>query len=376
LAPTIYLDTAATTATDPRVADILIKYVTEEYGNAGSRTHGWGAAANAAVEHARSQVARAAAVDPGGVIFTSGATEADNLALLGLVEHGHTSGRRHVVATAIEHKAVLEPLEELRRRGFEVTLVRPMASGQVSADEVIAAIRPNTLLVTVMQVNNETGVRQPLKAIADQIPDGVLLHTDAAQGFGKEPPPPQRVDLISVSGHKLFAPKGIGALLMRRRGRRMPPLRPVMFGGGQERALRPGTVPVALVAAFGLATELAVEEMATRQRKCLELRSSLLAFVDLVGASINGDPNVSVGHILNFSIPGVNSEAALLAMKGVVAASNGSACTSASYKPSHVLEAMGLGNARISEALRFSWSHLTPDIDPRSLASRIDAVRR
>ena len=353
-----YLDYAATTPVDRRVADLVTQYMIEEFGNAGSRTHEFGSRAKRAIDIARGQVAAVVAADPTEVIFTSGATEADNLAVLGLAAHGQATGRTHIVTTAIEHKAVLEPLDALAKAGFSIDQVRPDESGAVSASDVLAAVRPDTLLVSVMHVNNETGIRQPLEVIADGLVDpGVFLHTDAAQGYGKEIPALQheRIDLISVSGHKVFAPKGIGVLVARRRNRRRPPLQPLMFGGGQERGLRPGTQPVALIAGIGLAAQLASEEAASRKRKCDALRTVLLDIVSQLGGVVNGDAELSVSHILNASFPGLDSEAAILALRDLASISNGSACTSASYEPSHVLTAMGLSDDRRRGAIRLSW---------------------
>ena len=237
----IYLDCAATTPLDPRVRTEMLRWFDEHFGNAGSRTHEHGRRARTAVEQARDRIAAVAAAARGDVIFTSGATESNNLAILGLAS---TAGRRrHIVSTAIEHHAVLEPLAELSRRGFEVTLVAPDRGGAVDPGAMLAAVRPETLLVSMMHVNNETGVRQPVGEVADGLDrTDVYIHVDAAQGFAREMSAIRhpRVDLISVSAHKINGPKGVGALIARRRDGRRPPLQPLMFGGGQERGLRPG----------------------------------------------------------------------------------------------------------------------------------------
>ena len=256
----VYLDCNATTPIDSEVEKIFLLFIREEFGNAGSRTHEFGARAKQAVQKARDQVAALVKGQREDVIFTSGATESNNLAILGLREHAEKTGRRHIISTAIEHKAVLEPLEFLAEHGFEITRLKPCAGGAVSADQVAAALQPDTILVSVMHVNNETGIIQPLAEIAKALgTHEAFFHTDAAQGFGKLIPELQnpRIDLISISGHKLYAPKGIGALILRRRGYDHPPLTPLCFGGGQERGLRPGTQPVALIAALGKAAEIA-----------------------------------------------------------------------------------------------------------------------
>ena len=355
-----YFDYAATTPVDPRVAELIMNLMIEEFGNAGSRTHEFGTRAARAGETARTQVASVVDADPAEVIFTSGATESDNLAILGLAAHGEAHGLRHIVSTSIEHKAVLEPLEFLAEKGFTIDLISPNESGAVNADDVLSAVREDTLLVSVMHVNNETGIRQPLDQIAAGLSDSpTFFHTDAAQGFGKDLSPltNKRLDLISVSGHKVYASKGVGALITRRRNRELPPLTPLQRGGGQERGMRPGTLPVNLVAGLGLSSALALEEAANRQKSCENTRLHVLELFASLGAEINGDPDLSVPHIVNASFPGLDSEAVILALREVLSFSNGSACTSASYEPSHVLTAMGLSDDARRGAIRLSWSH-------------------
>lgn len=360
-----YLDCNATTPIEPDVLDVVLRYLSDEYGNAGSRTHEFGARARQAVERSREYVAAVVAAKPDDVFFTSGATESNNLALLGLARHPDNASRRHVVSTTIEHKAVLEPLDELRKKGFEVTLVQADRSGRIDAQAVLNAVRPDTLAVSVMHANNETGIVQPIEAIAEGLPDSVWFHVDAAQTFGKVLQPLQhsRIDLISISAHKVFGPKGIGALISRRRSGKRASLSPLFFGGGQERGLRPGTQPVHLIAGFGTAAHLALRDHAQRQAACLQFRDDVLTAVAQLNGQINGDQEHCLPHVLNVSLPGLNSEAAMVTLKGIIALSNGSACTSTSYSPSHVLVAMGLDSERIDSALRLSWCHLTPTVD-------------
>jgi len=343
----------------------MMRYLTEEYGNAGSRTHEFGVRAKQAVERGREQIAAVIAARRDDVIFTSGATESNNIVLLGLANSAEGATRRHIVATAIEHKAVLEPLEHLAKQGFEVTLINPDQSGRVDAQAVLDAVRADTLLVSVMHANNETGVVQPIEDIAADLPKPVWLHVDAAQTFGKLIAPLQnpRIDLISVSAHKIFGPKGIGALISRRRHGQRAPLSPLMFGGGQERGVRPGTQAVHLIAGFGMAAHMALRDHAQRQVACLKFRDGVLTAMAQLGGQLNGDQEHCLPHVLNVSLPGLNSEAAMVALKGILALSNGSACTSTSYEPSHVLVAMGLDQERVECALRLSWCHLTPAVD-------------
>lgn len=361
-----YLDCNATTPLDPAVRDIVMHFLTEEYGNSGSRTHDYGSRAKQAVYKARNQIAKIVNAQPEEAIFTSGATESNNLAILGLAEHGLKTGNKHIISTQIEHKAILEPLQAMEKQGFEVTWLAPNSQGRIELESIHAALREDTLLVSVMQVNNETGVSQPIPQIAELLANhSAYFHTDAAQGFGKEIAPLQhpRLDLISISGHKLYAPKGIGALIARRRNLQRPPLQPLMYGGGQERGLRPGTLPVALVAGLGLAAELAMKNQEKWADICKRFKVKLLAALAPLNPIINGDPDSTLPHVVNLSIPGLDSEAMIVATKDLIAISNGSACTSKNYEPSHVLTAMQLPEDVIDSALRLSWCHLTSEPD-------------
>lgn len=373
----VYLDCAATTPVDPEVLEVVLHYLQNDFGNAGSRTHEYGVRAKQAVERAREQVARVVDADPSEVVFTSGATESNNLAILGLAEEGRRNGRMHIVTSAIEHKAVLEPVQYLAKHGFTVSIVQPGDDGRVPLDAVMAQIRPDTLLVSLMHVNNETGVIQPVGELAAALKNSdIYVHSDAAQGYGKELDAltNQRIDLISVSGHKIYAPKGIGALIARRRAGKRPLLQPLLYGGGQERGLRPGTLPVHLVAGLGTAANIALRDHAVRKRRCLEIRKQLQKALGELRFVQNGSPDTCIASIINLTIPAVDSEAAIIALKGIVAISNGSACTSSSYTPSHVLTAMNLSREKIDGAIRISWHHGTQEIPWVDVAQALHAL--
>ena len=323
-----YLDCNATTPVEEEVAEAIIRFTRDEYGNAGSRTHEFGTYAKQAVQKARDQIRSVVDAEREEVIFTSGATESDNLAILGLAAEGENLGKRHLVTTAIEHKAVLEPIEHLVAQGFEATILPVDSGGRVNAQDVLAAVRDDTLLVSVMHVNNETGVVQPIDDIVAGFADSdVYLHVDAAQSFGKEVSTlkSKRIDLISVSGHKIYGPKGVGALVARRRGYKTVPLSPLMYGGGQERGLRPGTMPVPLAVGFGIAAEMAAKNHKKRAARCLEIRKEALEALRPLEPILHGDPETVVPHVLNISLPGIDAEAAMVALKGIAAVSNGSA---------------------------------------------------
>lgn len=370
----VYLDCNATTPLEPEVFETLRHYLLEDFGNDGSRTHEFGSRAKQAVQKARDQVAALAGAKREEVIFTSGATESNNLAILGLAEWGRTQNRRHIVSCASEHKAVLEPLDEMARQGFEINLVAPGPDGRVAPETITAVLRADTLLVSVMHANNETGVIQPVGEIAALLQGHpAFLHTDAAQTFGKELETLRnpRIDFISVSGHKLYAPKGIGALIARRRGYDRSPLRALMFGGGQERGIRPGTLPVPMIAALGTAADCAARDHAKRRRICEEFRGEALRGLLPLGPRLNGAEVAGLPHVLSLGFPGIDSEALIVGLKDLIAISNGSACTSSSYTPSHVLKAMGQTDTEATETVRISWCHLTPPVDWEAVAARI-----
>lgn len=362
----VYLDCNATTPVEPSVASLVMRFLERDFGNAASPIHDYGLFARAAVEHARMLVGKVVGARPDEVIFTSGATESNNMAILGLIDAGRKSRRRHVITTAIEHKAVLEPFEELSRQGFEVEILPAGPDGRFSPERMAEALRPDTLLVSTMHVNNETGVAQPLADVAELLAGhDALWHVDAAQGYGKdlEPLGSRRIDMISVSGHKIYGPKGIGALIARKRDGRFPPLQPLLFGGGQEQGLRPGTLPVPLIAGLGEAAKLALRDNGERRAQCLAFRHQVRAALDVLGAGQNGDEAWTLPHCINVSLPGIPSDRALHALKNVIALSSTSACTSHTRTPSHVLSAMGRSASQVESSLRLSWCHLTPDVD-------------
>ena len=362
----VYLDCNATTPLEPAVGALIRRYFEEEYGNEGSRTHGYGARAKEAVEKAREQIAELVAAKPDEVIFTSGATESNNLAILGLANWGRRHGKTHIISTHLEHKAVLEPIDVLAKDGFEVDLVAPEKNGRVDAAKIVALLRPTTLLVSLMHANNETGVIQPIEEVAKALAHHpAYFHVDAAQTFGKliEPLQNHRIDLLSASGHKIYGPKGVGVLLVRHRGKQKVPLAPLVYGGGQEHGLRPGTLPVPLIAGFGLAAEIGAKENDAREAKCRAFRERFLRAIEPLHPKIHGEEGQVLAHTVNLSFPGISAEEGMVKMRDLVAVSNGSACTSSSYQPSHVLKSMRLAKDEIIGAMRFSWCHLTPDPD-------------
>jgi len=371
----IYLDYNATTPLDPRVFEEMLPWFQGDPSNAGSRTHVFGQRAKQAVDQAREQVAEVIGASPAEICFTSGATESNNLAILGLADYGERTGRKHILSTAIEHKAVLEPLEQMQKRGFEIDFLPVTPGGYVEPGTIEQHLRPDTLLVSVMHANNETGVLQPLAEIADLVNNSdTFLHTDAAQTFGKEVESLRDIqyDFLSISGHKIYGPQGVGALYVRRRGAERRPLDPLLLGGGQERGLRPGTIPIPLVVGLGTASEFAAQEHNERRIAANRVKEKLLAGLASVEHHINGDNSRSQPHVLNISFRGVDGEALMMALREHVAISNGSACTSASYDPSHVLLAMQLTDDRLSEAVRLSWG---PGMSPIPVDAIVSAAK-
>jgi cysteine desulfurase len=364
---------------EPGVLKLVQRFMERDFGNAASPIHDYGEFARMAVEHARGLLAELLAARRDEIIFTSGATEANNMAILGLLQYGQATGRKHLISTAIEHKAVLEPLAMLQQQGFELELLPVDQSGRLHPDSLAAALRPDTLLVSTMQVNNVTGVSQPLPELSALLADHpALWHLDAAQGFGKDIRPLQdkRIDLISISGHKIYGPKGIGALMVRRRDNSFLPLTPLMYGGGQEQGLRPGTLPVMLIAGLGEAVKLSQRNWQERREYCLAFRERLLTALVPLAPLFNGDQRHVLPHTINISLPGIASDRAISALKRLVAVSSTSACTSHTRTPSHVLEAMGFGSERVESSIRLSWCHLTPEPDWSKVVETLMQLRK
>lgn len=354
----VYLDYCASTPLDPRVLDTMIDVYQNTPGNADSRTHIFGTKAKEVVQKSRKTLAEILNVDPTEILFTSGATESDNTAILGLRKYGEENNKKHIITTAIEHKAVLESAKAMQKAGFDVDFIAPDESGRISADLVLSKVRDDTLLVSIMHVNNETGVIQPVREIGEELSKKtILFHVDAAQSFGKlnDEIRALKYDMLSISGHKIHGPQGIGLFIMKRKNYQRPPVTPLLHGGQQEYGFRPGTTPVALVAGIAKAAEIMDQEYPTIVKDLLKTKETLLAMLSKYNAKPNGDQRYVLPNILNVSIPSIDAEAFFAAEKDNYALSNGSACNSGSYKPSYVLLAMGLDETRIAEALRISW---------------------
>jgi len=356
----IYLDYNASTPIDERVLEVMIHSYREFYGNADSRTHNHGTTARQAVENAREEVAALLGVRKNEVIFTSGATESNNMAILGFAEYGMESDRRHIITTAIEHKAVLDPLKHLKSKGFDVEYVRPGESGRIDAEDVLKRVRQDTLLVSVLHVNNETGIIQPIEEIGKTLADtNTFFHTDAVQSCGKLVDEVRALtyDFLSLTAHKMHGSQGIGALVVRRKKNKKPPIRPIIFGGGHEGGLRAGTLPVALIDGFGKACEIASHEYKSNQESYATNKAMILKALKSSGVNyiINGEQAHCMNNTLNVSFLGVDSEALMIATNQYCSISNGSACTSRDYSYSHVLMAMGLSEERLESAIRLSW---------------------
>jgi cysteine desulfurase len=371
----IYLDYNATAPLHEEAADTMARLLRDEYGNASS-VHGYGQRAKTYVDESRTQIAALIDADPSDLVFTSGGTEADNFALRGVAEQLESTGRRHLIGSAIEHEAVLNTLKALGKRGWTVTLLPVDESGVIAPDTLRAALRPDTVLVSVMHANNEVGTIQPIAELAAIArTHGALFHTDAVQTVGKLPVSVRQlgVDLLSLSGHKFGGPKGAGALWIRRGVR----LSPFMTGGRQERSRRAGTENVPVLVGFGVAAALVRDSLAESAAAVAVLRDRFEAAVlrDVAGTTVNGDPGCRVPNTSNISFDGIEAESLLIALdlEGV-AISTGSACSSGSLEPSHVLRAMGLAHGRTRNSLRFSLGPSTTVEEIDFVTSRLPAL--
>lgn len=359
----IYLDNNATTRTDPRVVEAMLPFFTEDYGNAASRNHVFGWRAEEAVEHAREQVGQIIGAGAKEIIFTSGATESNNLAIKGVASMYRSKGN-HIITVPTEHKAVIDPCKRLERDGYEVTYLPVDKYGRINLDDLSRAFTDRTILVSVMGINNEIGTIQPLAEIGKLCKSrGVLFHSDCVQAVGKVPVDVEAmgIDLLSLSGHKIYGPKGIGALYVRRKNPRVK-LDPLLDGGGHERGMRSGTLPVPLIVGLGMACELCAKEMTTEAARLTQLREKLRQGImsQLEEVYLNGHPTERQPGNLNLSFAFVEGEGLMMGIKDV-AVSSGSACTSASLEPSYVLKALGLGDELAHSSIRYGLGRFTTE---------------
>ncbi len=372
----IYLDYNASAPIDNRVLEMMIDIYKNVYGNAESRTHVYGDNARKIVETARFWVARLLGVESSEVFFTSGSTESNNLAIRGLIEYAEVSRKKHIITSTIEHKSILESVRSLKKMGFEIDLVDPEEDGRLNPQKVISLLREDTLLVSLMHVNNETGIIQPIKEIGDVLYErGILFHVDATQSCGKLVQELRNVkyNMLSLSAHKFSGPQGIGALILRRKQYKLPPVKAIFFGGKHENGIRPGTVPVALAAGLGKACELADMEYKENNMQLIKIKQIVIQLIGQSGLRylFNGDQKFCMPNTINVSFLGVESEALMLSTKQFCGVSNGSACTSYEYNPSYVLMAMGLDTNRVSSAIRISWGVKT---DREDLVSNLTSL--
>lgn len=373
----VYLDYNASAPILTEVLDVMIDTYKNVPGNADSRTHLFGTKAQKVVQTSRNTIADVLGVDQSEVIFTSGSTESNNTVILGIEEHAELTGKKHIITTAIEHKAILEPLKHLEKKGFRVDYVRPNESGRIDADYLLSLIDDETSLISVMYVNSETGIIQPVDIIGAALKDtDIIFHVDATQALGKLNSEIRNLDynLMSITSHKIGGPQGIGALIYKRnKDYKRPPIKQLMYGGSQERGYRPGTTPVALVAGFAKAVELCEKNLKINHDNCKRIKESFFKAIDGLEYDINGDSEYCLPSTVNISIHGLDAETAFLCLRDDYAFSNGSACNSSSHELSYVLDAMGLDDVRKSEAIRLSWSGNT-SIDFSSFVSIIKSI--
>ncbi|MGC2332079.1 MAG: IscS subfamily cysteine desulfurase [Candidatus Acidiferrales bacterium] len=375
----IYMDNHATTRVDPRVLDAMLPYFAEKYGNAASRNHEFGWKAEEAVETARGQIARLIHATPREIVFTSGATESDNLALKGVAEAYRAKGN-HIVTQATEHKAVLDTCKRLEKSGCEVTYLPVAKDGRIDLDDLRRAITPKTVLISIMHANNEIGVLQPIGEIGKIAKEkSVIFHVDAAQSVGRIPIDVEKlgIDLLAISGHKIYGPKGVGALCVRRKNPRVE-LSPIIDGGGHERGMRSGTLNVPGIVGLGRACEICEKEMAAENERLRVLRDRLKEDIlsRLDDTSINGTMDYRLPNNLNLSFAGVEGDALLMGINDV-AVSSGSACTSATLEPSYVLRALGVPEDLAHSSIRFGLGRFNTEEEVEYVAGRVvETVKR
>jgi len=374
-----YLDFNATTPVSKETARIMHNFLVDDFGNAGSRTHESGSKAKKAILEAREEISNIFDADFSELIFTSGATESNNIAILGLREFAKNNNKNHIISSQIEHKAVLDPLQIMESEGFDVTYIKPNKNGVIQEKDVVAAVRKDTFLISIMHANNETGSINPINNIfrkAKEKNSELFCHSDAAQTFAKTTLDftSKDIDMFSISAHKFHGPKGIGALLTRKSDGISLPLKPLMFGGGQEKGLRPGTLPVHLIAGMGHASLNSHKKSQKWHEECSTIKNAALNAFANMDHMIYGDLENTLPNTLSISFADIHAEALIICLKDVAEISTGSACTSASYSPSHVLTAMSLDEAEANRVVRFSWGPRTNSDVWNKIAERIEIL--
>lgn len=377
----IYLDNNSSSPIDERVLAVMVDVYLNSYGNADSRTHNHGEQARIIVENARKQVASLLEINSSEVFFTSGSTESNNITIQGLEEYALKTNKKHIITSAIEHKSILETVNMMKKKGFDVDIVNPDLSGQINVQEILDKVRDDTLLVSVMHVNNETGIIQPVDRLGTELEKrNILFHVDATQSCGKlvDEIRNLKYNMLSFSAHKLKGPQGIGVLILKKKKYKLPPVKNIMYGGQQEGGIRPGTIPVALVAGCGKACEIAEKEYRENSQKCKSLKVILeeLLKKSNVNYHYNGAQQYCIDSSVNICFKGVMSEALMLSSKQYCSVSNGSACTSKSYSPSYVLEAMGIPTEDIENSIRISWGPETNEIEFRDNINKMIEIAK
>ena len=377
----IYLDNNSSSPIDERVLAVMVDVYLNSYGNADSRTHNHGEQARIIVENARKQVASLLEVNSSEVFFTSGSTESNNITIQGLEEYALKTNKKHIITSAIEHKSILETVNMMKKKGFDVDIVNPDLSGQINVQEILDKVRDDTLLVSVMHVNNETGIIQPVDRLGTELDKrNILFHVDATQSCGKlvDEIRNLKYNMLSFSAHKLKGPQGVGVLILKKKKYKLPPVKNIMYGGQQEGGIRPGTIPVALVAGCGKACEIAEKEYRENSQKCKSLKVILeeLLKKSNVNYHYNGAQQYCIDSSVNICFKGVMSEALMLSSKQYCSVSNGSACTSKSYSPSYVLEAMGIPTEDIENSIRISWGPETNEIEFRDNINKMIEIAK